>query len=141
MTQWSEHYETQLRNYVGESTDYYIRVWKKNHGKGAFASWNWAALFVPTFWLFYRKMYLWCVIMIVALWVAAQIPLGMILLHILFGLMANRLYYNRAQRAIERAGGEIERQKYNMMPAAIVWIVLQVVPILALYFAVLLGGR
>ena len=43
--------------FIDKNASRYVDIYAKNEGKKFFISWNWAAFFFSTNWMFYRKMY------------------------------------------------------------------------------------
>lgn len=48
-----------VRKIVKTNVNYYTNKWQKHKNPFKFCGWNWAAFFVPPFWLAYRHMYGW----------------------------------------------------------------------------------
>ncbi len=98
-------------------TEYYTRVFTKM-GEHGWVSWNWCAFFFGNVWIFYRRMYLF---FLVVLGIGMIIPpfimrfavsivdkadyLATVLLHvaprILLGLFGNKLYYFHLKRQVQ----------------------------------------
>jgi Protein of unknown function (DUF2628). len=49
--------DEEVRAFVQRNADYYLRKWSKTPDPGKGIGWNWAAFFLPYFWLGYRKQY------------------------------------------------------------------------------------
>ena len=111
-----------LAAYVGpKNAEYYANVFERFKRGGSVLSWNWAAFFITSFWLLYRKMWLnaflyWIILPIVltfvAALVAAQSPtttadgvyyfLYLPIAFILAPMFANWLYYRHAQNKVDK---------------------------------------
>ena len=84
-----------LALYVGDKFNtYYKRVWENNYDKKLFLSFNLPALFVPFFWLLYRKMYVECIIFVLIDITLNSLSLSFVnvLLLIAMGFLGNNLY-------------------------------------------------
>jgi len=84
-----------LALYVGKKFNtYYKRIWENNYDKKLFLSFNLPALFVPFFWLLYRKMYLeWLIFVSISI-IINSLSLGFVnvFLFIATGFLGNSLY-------------------------------------------------
>ncbi len=47
-----------LKIFIGKNYDYFLRKWEIAEKKKSKLSWNWAAFLLGSFWMVYRKMYL-----------------------------------------------------------------------------------
>jgi hypothetical protein len=108
--------DEEVRAFVQRNADYYLRKWSKTPDPGKGIGWNWAAFFLPYFWLGYRKQYV-ALFGLAALWLAIDIvdfaaDLGMnngsIGLSISAGcaISANSWYYRYVTRQI----GKVNQQ-------------------------------
>lgn len=91
--------EEELALFVGKNADKYLPKFRKFNegGKTSFsATWNWPAFLFTFWWLIYRKMYLWAILILLTAW----IPCAGLLLMIGFGMSANYLYYNHARKKL-----------------------------------------
>jgi hypothetical protein len=113
----------ELRAFVGTNTEYYLRKWAPRlQDPSGDVGMNWVAVFFPTLWFAYRKMYaatfiFFGVAVAEALLEAAvfigmlhmpNVPSGVNLIvtlvtSLICGLFANAWYLSHAQRAIDRA--------------------------------------
>ncbi len=74
-----------LAAYVGpKNTDYYKRHFDRFE-QGASVSWNWPAFFLTSFWLLYRKMWLWAFLY----WIV--LPIALVAVEVVVGLSTNAL--------------------------------------------------
>ena len=102
--------EQYLRVFVGSKADYYVEKWTpllKSSGRGA--GFNWAAFFLTSFWLPYRKMYvittiLYAIILLDTiveqmLFVDSGLIVGL-LVGIICGAYGNRWYLSHARKVI-----------------------------------------
>ncbi len=103
-----------------EDTQHYLNYFAKRDAGGRIFSWNWPAFFVGPIWMIYRKMYFYAffysallIFFIPMTFVVLKslkifIPsenlefVISILLHILFTIFANAIYYNFAERSITK---------------------------------------
>ena len=103
--------------FVGPNYGFYARRWAQAERFGGMISWNWAAFFLGLFWLAYRKMYLYCgVVIALALFMtgmaqAMRIPPEQVQLwqmyiapifSMLMGFFGNWLYRLHAERKIRQ---------------------------------------
>lgn len=104
---------TDLKKYVGKNNDYYLEKWRLSSGgiTTKSISINWAGFFLTFFWAGYRKMY-GIVLIVFGLFILLDVfahivdaPLyGYIgvLMSVFFGLIGNRMYYDKAKRDIAK---------------------------------------
>lgn len=96
-----------------EKAAYYVPFFLRFDREGAKASWHWPAFFITTYWLFYRKMWLWG-----TLYMLAPIPLSilyvflgpgttellyLLVVYIVIPLYANVIYYKHVKKKIAQA--------------------------------------
>lgn len=87
--------------FIGPKAPYYMSHFAKFRAVGDArftTSWNWAGFLVPYAWLFYRKMYLFGVIALIASCVFNFI--GWLVSGIAIGLCGNYLYYTHATKKL-----------------------------------------
>ena len=109
--------DPRLPDFVGLNFSTYRAKWQKSFEKkgsikrvGAW-SWNWAAFFLGVPWLFYRKLYIWGVVWMVCILVAALVEewpgshyRGLASgVQIILGPAGNALYFRHAFRKFETA--------------------------------------
>lgn len=86
--------------FVGKNSETYLPKFAKFNAGGidSFkATWHWPALFVPFWWMLYRKLYGWAALV----FFTALIPyIGWFILPIVWAIVANRLYYNHAKKKL-----------------------------------------
>ena len=115
-----------LAVFVGDNYAFYARKWTVSDRFGGIFSWNWAAFFLGLFWLAYRKMYLYCGVVIALAMLVTGIAQFLRLppetvqtwqLHVapvfsmLLGLFGNRLYKEHAQRKIRQITATADPQQ------------------------------
>jgi uncharacterized membrane protein len=88
--------------FVGSNYYYYKTKWEHQTPDRSFTSWNWAAFFVPFYWMIYRKMYLYAFLFFIASIVGTIFPIGLIF-HCLVGVFANYLYLKTCNTTIKTA--------------------------------------
>lgn len=122
-----EEHEDDLTEIIVESSEYYLSVWKKMFGSKSIKL-NWVAAAFSYPWLAFRKMYDYVVVFFVVANGAFVITLSylrtlfapeiiniilgivMVSFKVVFGLFANRIYYQRAKKIILR-GKELYSDK------------------------------
>jgi hypothetical protein len=88
-----------LATFVGKNADKYLPQFAKFYAGGGDkfqTTWHWPAFIVPFWWMFYRKLYGWGVLA----FLLGIIPLVGLLFHLMWALVANRLYYNHTKKNI-----------------------------------------
>ncbi len=83
--------------FVGKNSETYLPKFAKFNAGGldSFkATWHWPALFVPFWWMLYRKLYGWAALVFFTAWIPY---IGWFILPIVWAIVANRLYYNHAK--------------------------------------------
>ncbi len=97
----------QLRLFVGDNADYYLKKWENIEEKRE--SWNWAGFLGGIFWMGYRKMYLYVIITLGIFLVLDAVipvsnldPLFSLIFALLIGLNGNYLYYLHANNKLRR---------------------------------------
>ena len=91
--------DDELALFVGKNADTYLPKFQKfrQGGESSFAvTWNWPAFLFTFWWLIYRKMYVWALLILLTAW----IPCAGFFLMIGFGMSANYLYYNHARKKL-----------------------------------------
>lgn len=86
--------------FVGKNSETYLRKFAKFNAGGidSFkATWHWPALFVPFWWMLYRKLYGWAALVFLTSWIPY---IGWLILPIVWAIVANRLYYNHAKKKL-----------------------------------------
>jgi hypothetical protein len=104
--------EDELALFVGKNADIYLPKFRKfmQGGAGSFSvTWHWPAFFFTFWWMIYRKMYGWALLILLTGW----IPCAGLLLMIGFGMSANYLYFNHARKKLlalkATAASEVDR--------------------------------
>lgn len=90
-----------LAVFIGKNSEKYLRKFTKfrrNGTDGFAATWNWPAFLVPFYWMLYRKLYLWALLV----FVLGIIPIVNILSHIAFGACGNFIYYKHAGKKLRK---------------------------------------
>ena len=97
-----------LPQLVGPKADYYLPKFRQLKAQGKNTSWNWAAFLVPSYWMLYRKMYLYGAIAAVIEVLCSAI--GSLLLWLLvvgacvaMGIFANFIYMKDLEGKAEEA--------------------------------------
>lgn len=88
-----------LALFVGKNREKYLPRFAKFTRAGADSfrlTWHWPAFFVPFLWMLYRKLYGWAALALI-IWLT---PYAGLLTHLLWGIVANRIYYNHAKKKI-----------------------------------------
>ncbi|MBA4389935.1 MAG: hypothetical protein C0399_03255 [Syntrophus sp. (in: bacteria)] len=91
--------EQDYTSFIGGNADKYLTKFKKFNidGTDSFsATWHWPAFFVPFFWMLYRKLYLWALLV----FVLSIIPLVTFPLMIFFGITGNYIYYKHTKKKL-----------------------------------------
>jgi len=96
-----------LAAFVGPRSAYYLAKWDAMQGKNA--SWNFAAFFLGTFWMVYRKMYanafisIGILVALNALEDILHIPasVGNLVMAVMIGIYGNYLYKQKATKEIQ----------------------------------------
>lgn len=89
-----------------KSNSYYLDKWANLKLSNKYVSWNWWAFFLSSYWLLYRKMYLWGFITIVINFVSiggvviGETIIPPLVLSIILALFGNSIYYNHAKEKI-----------------------------------------
>ncbi|MBF0203807.1 MAG: DUF2628 domain-containing protein [Desulfamplus sp.] len=85
--------------FVGTNFEKYLRKFAKFNVEGIDtfkATWHWPAFFVPFWWLLYRKMYGWAILVFVTSWIPYIYAFNQIVL----AITANYIYYKHAKKKI-----------------------------------------
>lgn len=97
----------EIEAFIGKkSNSYYLDKWVNLKLSNKYVSWNWWAFFLSSYWLLYRKMYLWGFITIVINFVSiggvviGETIIPPLVLSIILGLFGNSIYYNHAKEKI-----------------------------------------
>lgn len=97
----------EIEAFIGKkSNSYYLDKWVNLKLSNKYVSWNWWAFFLSSYWLLYRKMYLWGFITIVINFVSiggvviGETIIPPLVLSIIMGLFGNSIYYNHAKEKI-----------------------------------------
>ena len=88
-----------FRTFIGKNSEKYLAKFAKFNADGADsfkATWHWPALFVPFWWMIYRKMYGWAALA----FVLGIIPYVGLLTGFVWAIVANYLYYNHAKKKL-----------------------------------------
>jgi len=85
--------------FINNNADKYLTKFRKfniNGVDGFSVTWHWPAFFVPFFWMLYRKLYFWALLV----FVLSAIPFANLILMIVFGFTGNYIYYKHAQKKL-----------------------------------------
>ena len=154
-----------LDAYLGhKNADYYRRKFDQFESGEGSVSWNWPSFLVTTVWLLYRKMWLWAVGYWLLLPIALIVLSGILAavtgdpglatifyygMYILIGFIlvptfANKLYYNHAQKKLDKVRSTIPEGQQQALEAARVGgtsnVVVVVVPIFLVAFIGILAA-
>ena len=133
---------------VRDNLEYYepkFRLMKATNKK---TSWNWPAFLVPSYWLFYRRMYLYGIIFLVGSSILASITMGVLALaaNVAVGIFGNYIYMNFLEKNLADANNLQEpyrSQNINSHTGAnptAVWIYVGITFGLGLLVLLALGG-
>ena len=91
---------------VGEKTEYYLPRFEKLETLNSFTDWNWCAFLFGAFWMLYRKMYAYGIVLFVANELLGLVNGGLsLLLHVGIGIVGNYLYLkdinNRTDKVLD----------------------------------------
>jgi len=91
--------------FIGPNADYYIPKFQEMDAKNSIISWNWAAFFGQVFWMLYRKMYLYAVVILIAEFILSSFLFGIpaLVSAVLFGLFGNWLYKRKVEEELAAA--------------------------------------
>ena len=101
----------EIRTFVGVNSYYYIQSFSKFTltGREKFcATWNWSCFGFTFLWFLYRKMYF----LSALAFVVFLLPGVNIILHIVFGIIGNYLYYRHAKDKIQEIRATQSSQNY-----------------------------
>jgi hypothetical protein len=91
--------EQEYGSFIGNNADKYLTKFRKFNidGIDSFSpTWHWPAFFVPCFWMLYRKLYLWALLV----FVLSIIPFVNFILMIVFGITGNYIYYKHTKKKL-----------------------------------------
>lgn len=89
--------------FIGKNAEKYLVKFQKFHVDGTdqfSATWHWPAFFFPFFWMLYRKMYLWSLLVLVLNFTVGLLPGGFLIPMAVFGISANYMYYKHMQKKL-----------------------------------------
>lgn len=98
--------ERLMCEYIGDNSMYYMNKYFKMKEKNSIVSWNWPAFFFSNFWLIYRKMYLYAVIVWlisffnIIISINSSNVLGWII-WIVMGIFGNNLYIKHVEKFVD----------------------------------------
>lgn len=109
-----------LRHLVGPKWAYYLPKFRQLKAQGKSASWNWAAFLAPSYWMLYRKMYLYGAIAAVIEILCAAINsvlLSLLLIGgcITVGILGNFIYMKHLEDKAEEARTVPETYKTDFL--------------------------
>ncbi len=103
--------EKDLALFIGKNADKYLskfRRFRRGDGDAFEVAWHWPAFFLSFWWMIYRKMYGWAILV---LFLGCVPYLGLVMM-VVFGMSANYLYYRHAKRRVaeirSRPGTDVE---------------------------------
>ena len=131
---------------MGNKAHYYLEKFHDMRSTGSHISWNWAASLLSPAWLFYRKMYVHGVVLLLLNAIVGLLPVEVRLLVqlcvlVVIGLLGNYFYMQHMEQQLATASmnGEwgIQQCVYSKggtsWPAVIILIVLALVVELIIY--------
>ena len=114
--------DTLTNSFVGKNADYYLEAFKNVSAKRT--SWNWAAFILGIGWMFYRRMYLYAVIVgavmtaVIILEMLFSVPVAIsngisMGIWVMYGMLGNTLYKTFVDKKIAaiEAGSGSEQEK------------------------------
>ncbi len=143
-----EEMDPQVLRMVGENLEYYEPKFRLMKATAKKTSWNWPAFLVSPFWLFYRRMYVYGIIFIVATSILGGISAFIlpILANIALGVFGNYIYMNFLEKTLSDASNLQEPYRSQNIasrtganPTA-VWIAVGIYFALGLIAVIALGG-
>lgn len=118
-------YQTQcidpdVQQLIGTKAEYYIPQFQTLKSEGKSSSWNWSAFLVTPYWMMYRKMYGYAVVILVADIIISL--MGSMLLSVLalvgysiFGVLGNSIYMKHVEDKANQAKGMNEPYKSQFL--------------------------
>ena len=106
--------------YVGDNKTFYEKKWRKSQTPKKAVSWNWPAFLFMPYWLGYRKMYTYLLIVSIINFLSGLIfgviinVSFIILLSVAVGIFGNALYFSQAEKDIQKikeSEGDAEEQR------------------------------
>lgn len=99
-----EELAEERRLFLGKNEVYYEKKFAQL--QGGQLTWNWAAACLTSFWLIYRRMYLWGYLSLLGQIILAAVlvyawPVAPLLAGILFGLLGNKIYMNHVEKEMK----------------------------------------
>lgn len=91
--------EKDFIDFIGPNADKYMETFRKFNIRGVdqfSVTWHWPAFFVSFFWMLYRKLYLWALLV----FLISYIPIAGFIMMIVYGLTGNYLYFRHAKKKI-----------------------------------------
>ncbi len=91
--------EQDMALFIGKNVDKYLDTFRKfnRRGEDSFAlTWHWPAFFVGFWWMIYRKLYAWAIVILVL----GFVPYLGLLMMFIFGLTGNYIYYNHVKKKL-----------------------------------------
>ncbi|WP_456434326.1 DUF2628 domain-containing protein [Thermosulfuriphilus sp.] len=112
--------ENLFRAYIGPRADYYLAQFRKFFlipGGQFTVTWHWPAFAFGFWWFLYRKMYLWALVFFFLSNILGSLiffhgPIGILIVHIGYGVLANYLYFRHVRTKVAEAAMNIpDREK------------------------------
>ena len=99
-----EEFAEERRLFLGKNEVYYEKKFAQL--QGGQLTWNWAAACLTSFWLIYRRMYLWGYLSLLGQIILAAVlvyawPVAPLLACILFGMFGNRIYLSHVEKEMK----------------------------------------
>jgi hypothetical protein len=97
--------DEEYKAFIGKNAEKYIRKFKKFAEKGDKfrLTWHWPAFFFTSFWLLYRKLYIWGIIVFLLSVCGIRVGIGIGIVNIIFAIVGNYIYYRHAKSKIIKA--------------------------------------
>jgi len=123
--------EQDFADFIGANADKYLPKFNKFSTGGSSITWHWAACLATFWWMLYRKLYLWT--LIVFIWVAIMGELSKFLAPswlvsslvatllslFLFGVSGNYIYYKHAEKKILKLKSKVKFADSSGLSAAL----------------------
>ncbi len=116
-----------------KNTQFYLNYFTILDKGGSIFSWNWSAFFLTWAWMLYRKMFILAAItLFCTVSIASFSLLGILLIHIFFGIIGNAIYYKFTEHNLAK-GIKTSGTMYKL-PTIIISIVFYSLALLLYYF-------
>ena len=127
--------QSDLAVFVGKNAEKYLsrfEQFRSGNGDAFQVTWHWPAFFVPFWWLLYRKLYLWALLV----FFLSLVPYAGFLMMFGFGMSANYLYYRRASEKVAEiqssTGSDVEKAAALARAGGVNNVAVVVAPLIAI---------